>query len=112
MSGCTTDTVYVPPGTHILSVRNGTFAILECDLGYMFPTASDGIYWCENDIWIGSIPGCIRKYMLRFLSSLMQRLIIDGLLPFHYITVPLRLCPSCIYVSGSCETCFQRDALP
>ena len=60
MSGCTAATVPVPAGTRILQVQENVFAILECDTGYMFPTTSDGIYFCENDTWDGDIPACIR----------------------------------------------------
>ena len=60
-SRCTEALVPIPDGTHLLFVSERRFAVLQCQLGYKFPTNKDGAYFCENNTWTGDIPACIRR---------------------------------------------------
>ncbi len=91
MAGCTEDTVVIPNRMQIAYVSENQYALLECIPGYEFPSSSDGIYWCDDNEWIGTIPECICKLLEKTRVLLVIQLIhcsrgvTFGLFPIQYI---------------------------
>ena len=70
MAGCTEDTVVIPNHMQIAYVEENRYALLECIPGYEFPSSSDGIYWCEENEWIGTIAECSGKFLVSYNFSI------------------------------------------
>ncbi len=52
------------PHSKIVKIRDGKIAKLECNDGYRMKDPDDGIFVCNQNVWIGFPGKCLRKLVL------------------------------------------------